>query len=252
MKRFFVTLEQSPEYFPFRLPVTDDFVVRHLSAVLRLKPSDQVIIVDDQREIAYLAQIEALGKKEAILSVLAPLAASPDPLPHTTLAASLIKEQRWDLLLQKVTELGVRTIQPLVSERCIIRLSSGDIAKKMERWGNVVRSAAEQSEGLFIPTILPPVTLPDFLSGLGDSSPAPLRLVLMERGPDRFSLKNAFNQAKAGQPLLMALGPEGGWTDGEQHLFLNANFLPVKLGQRILRTETAAMMAMAALVANQE
>ena len=246
LKRFFAPFAAPLSSFPVELEVTDDFVVRHLGTVMRAKPGETVVITDDYREIAYAARIEALQKKAVTFSVLGQLPQLVDPLPPTTLAVALIKEQRWDWLLQKATELGVRVIQPLLSERCIIRLSSGDVPKKLERWGGVLRSAAEQSEGLFIPTILPPVSVGHYLQQAPKDA---LRLVLMERGNDRLTLKSVLGQAKPQKPLILTIGPEGGWTDSEQAAFASAGFMPVSIGQRILRSETAAISAMAALVA---
>jgi 16S rRNA (uracil1498-N3)-methyltransferase len=249
LKRFFTPLAAPLDSFPVTLEVTDDFVVRHLGTVMRAKPGEIVIITDESREAAYVARIQALQKKTVTFTVIEQLPAAIDPLPPTTLAVALIKEQRWDWLLQKATELGARAIQPLFSERCIIRLSSGDIPKKLERWGGVLHSAAEQSEGLFIPAILPPVTVDQFLQ----QAPAEaLRLVLMERGANRSPLKSRLANASSQQPVILTIGPEGGWTDGELAAFTPAGFIPVSIGQRILRSETAAIAAMAALVAEMD
>jgi 16S rRNA (uracil1498-N3)-methyltransferase len=249
LKRFFAPLEAPIRSFPAELTVTDDFVVRHLGTVMRAKPGEMVIITDESRETVYIAQIQGLQKKSVVFTVQSQLPQGEDPLPHTTLAVALIKEQRWDWLLQKATELGVRSIQPLFSERCIIRLSASDIPKKLERWGGVLRSAAEQSEGLFIPAILPPLPLTPFLSQSAASGANALKLVLMERGENRLTLKNKLAQAQSGQPIILAVGPEGGWTEAEKASFTQAGFEPVSIGQRILRSETAAIAAMSAIVA---
>jgi len=250
LKRFFAPLEAALSAFPAELTVTDEFVVKHLGTVMRAKVGEQVVITDDARETAYLAEIQELQKRTVTFSVQGSLPKAVDPLPHTTLAVALIKEQRWDWLLQKATELGVRAIQPLFSERCIIRLSASDIPKKLERWGGVLRSAAEQSEGLFIPAILPPLSLAQFLSQSAETSPEALKLVLMERGENRQTLKNQLSQAKAEQPIILTIGPEGGWTAQEQGEFAKAGFDAVSIGQRILRSETAAIAALSNVVAN--
>ena len=248
-KHFFAPLPEPLENFPADLTVTDDFVVRHLGTVMRTKPGETVILTDDARATAYAARIVTVQKKSVAFNVLGQLPAPADLLPHVTLAVALIKEQRWDWLLQKATELGVRAIQPLFSERCMIRLGSADIPKKLERWGGVLRSAAEQSEGLFIPAILPPLPVAQCLQ----QAPAEaLKLLLMERGTNRQSLKTRLTQHDQAQPVILTIGPEGGWSDAEQAAAQSAGFISVSLGQRILRSETAAIAAMAALVAEMD
>jgi 16S rRNA (uracil1498-N3)-methyltransferase len=136
----------------------------------------------------------------------------------------------------------------LLSERTVIKLSEGDISKKQARWQAVVRSAAEQSEGLFIPQVLKPVHLPDFCPEFRKGEPdSALRMVLVERGA-RLALKSLLSGLQANQPVTIAIGPEGGWTAAELDALNRAGFVPASLGMRILRSETAAMAAMAAVV----
>lgn len=243
-KRFFVPLNESISTFPCELSVTDDVVVHHLRTVMRAKSGEAVVIVDGERGHAYAAVIQNLQKHSVFLRVEWKLEVETTSLPHAVLAVALIKEQRWDWLLQKATELGVRTIQPLLAERSVIRLGASDVPKKLERWQAVLRSAAEQSEGLFIPTILPPLAVQEYLA---QSSGDALRLLLRERGENRQSLKQALRTLQAEQSVTFAVGPEGGWAERELTAFEQAGFLSVSLGQRILRSETAAVAAMAAL-----
>jgi 16S rRNA (uracil1498-N3)-methyltransferase len=143
--------------------------------------------------------------------------------------------------------LGVRAIRPVVAERSVVRLTAADAARKQARWVGILRGAAEQSEGLFIPALSPPVALPELLAGLSDKQ-SPLKILLMERGPDRTPLKVMLRGVEAKQPVILAIGPEGGWTDDEARVFQMAGFRLASMGGRILRSETAAMAAMAALM----
>ncbi len=244
-KRFFVTLDSQLEAFPAEVTVSDEFTVHHLRTVMRAKPQEAVTLVDGEREISYAAIIQDLQKQVVILQVTQKLEIVPSRLPYAVLVVSLIKEQRWDWLLQKATELGVRTFQPLLAERSVIRLDAADIPKKLERWQAVLRSAAEQSEGLFVPAILPPLTVKDYLASL---SPGAMKLILRERGEERQTLKRQLAQLQPGQPSMFAIGPEGGWSDKELAVFEQAGFVSVSLGERILRSETAAIAAVSALV----
>lgn len=242
MHRFFVPFAAEFEAFPVEIEVTQAETVHHIRQVMRMKPGDAVVAVDGVREIAYTAELTAVDKHALGFRLLERLPSPEDSIPSVTLGVALIKEQRWDWLLQKVTELGVRCIVPLSAERCVVQVREAD--KKLARWRGVVQNAAEQSEGLFVPEITTPMSLSEF-AGLTEASP--LRLLLQERG-DRPSLQSIL--AKTGQPrrLAAAIGPEGGWSDKELQLFRFAGFQPVSLGQRILRSETAAMALMSALV----
>ncbi|MCE3235484.1 MAG: rRNA ((1498)-N(3))-methyltransferase [Vampirovibrio sp.] len=244
-KRFFVSLTEPLEQFPADIEVTDDIVVHHLRTVMRARTGESVVIVDGQRGQAYAAVLQDLQKHSVSLRVQRKLETLKTVLPQAVLAVALIKEQRWDWLLQKATELGVHTIQPLLADRTVIRLGDKDISKKLERWQAVLRSAAEQSEGLFIPQIMPPLSTNAYLGQMQSNT---LKLILRERGEHRQSLKQALKGFQTEQAAIFAIGPGGGWTDSELDAFEQAGFLPVSLGTRILRSETAAVAAMAALV----
>lgn len=242
LKRFFVNLPERISSLPVDVMVSDTFIAHHLKSVLRAKPGETVVIVD--AETAYEAVVTDLQKNSVDFRVEAKLPTITDNLPHVTLAVALIKEQRWDLLLQKATELGVRSIQPLLTERSVIRLDEKDFSKKLERWQSILRSAAEQSEGLFIPLVETPLSVQDYLKKSSDD----LRLMLQERGDVRKPMRDVLNAHPTKRSITLAIGPEGGWTVEELDFFEQSGFIGVSLGQRILRAETAAMASMAAVV----
>ncbi len=245
LKRFFVSLPVPVTDFPAQLTLEDEGVAHHLRSVMRAKVRESVVLVDGQRRQAYLATLQALEKRTLTVQVEQLLAQPDGKLPVVTLAVALIKEQRWDWLIQKATELGVEAIQPIASERTIIKLGEKDFCKKQERWEAVMRSAAEQSEGLFIPAILPPVSVKTLCH---QGSIQGQRILLAERGGHRETLQAILRKHPSAQALLFAIGPEGGWTDGELSQFEQAGFVFASLGQRIMRSETAAMAAMAVVV----
>lgn len=282
-KRFFVTMASTvqsesttgvlPSY-PFEMTVTDEDTLHHLRTVCRAKVGELVTVVDPAQEQAYQAVITALEKNALTLRVESPLPALLDSLPTVVLAAALLKEQRWDALLQKTVELGVRHIVPLRAERSVVRLSEKDFARKQIRWQAILRAAAEQSEGLFIPSmqsaqsvasLTPFVESDEFQAILHACKPqvpfkettgTVLKLLLRERGETRLPLKQCIAAWRARQTpeeaalsaIVLAVGPEGGWTANEIRQFQQAGFVEASLGERILRSETAAMAAMAALV----
>jgi 16S rRNA (uracil1498-N3)-methyltransferase len=246
-RRLIVSLPEVPVSLPAELAVTDIGAVRRLATVCRARPGERLALVDALREKLYAATVQTIGRDGVVFRLDTELPTPADTLPHVMLIAALIKEQRWDVLLQKTAELGVRAIRPVVAERSVVRLTPSDATRKRARWEGILRSAAEQSEGLFIPELTPPVALPELLDGLSDGQ-SPLKILLMERGPDRTPLKTLLRGVRAKQPVILAIGPEGGWTDGEARAFQAAGFRLASMGGRILRSETAAMAAMAALM----
>lgn len=249
LKRFFVTLPNIFDSFPIEVPIQDEALCHHLRNVIRAKPGEIIVVVDDAREVTYQAVITAIQKSSLTLQLEQLHQAPPDMIPPVTLAAALVKEQRWDWLLQKATELGARIIQPLMSEYSVVRLDAGEIPKKLERWQTLLRNAAEQSEGMFIPQILPPLTINNYLKQL---SPSALHLLLKERGAARSPMKAVLPQHENCKGIVLAIGPEGGWSDAEIDAFEQAGFQGVSLGNRILRSETAAIVALSAIIYETE
>src|SRR5690606_5270658 len=143
-----------------------------------------------------------------------------------------------------------RRIIPLQAERCTVKIHQvRDIEKKLARWQAVVQNAAEQSEGLFVPEITSPMSLMQFAGAVEE---VPVRLLLQERG-ERPALKAVLTHPDfQTSRYAAAIGPEGGWNEAELQLFRFAGFLPVSLGARILRSETAAMALMSALLYERE
>lgn len=272
-KRVLCALPSEPSVFPAEIQVCDEAMVHHLRVVCRAKPGYRLVVVDKVREIAYQAVIGDLGKDVVLLHLENRLETPPSAIPTVILAAALIKEQRWDVLLQKATELGVRAIQPLLAERSVVRLSEKDFERKQARWLSVLQSAAEQSEGLFVPKIYPPQSVSALIaltqagdtslsrwclppSGSLDQTASILKIVLRERGTERQPLKQVLSQYRrsshapstsSNQAILLTIGPEGGWSLSEIQAFRQGGFLEASLGARVLRSETAAMAVAAAV-----
>ncbi len=243
VKRFFVELPERFESFPADVETCDETTVHHLRNVVRARINERVVLVDDRRELAYAAVIREIQKASVVFSVEAVMPAPSKPLPTIMLAVALVKEQRWDWILQKSTELGVRTIQPLMGDHSVVRVSDSD--RKTGRWQAIVRSAAEQSEGLFIPDVAKPLTVKAFCV---QPQSGTVRILLSERGDERLPLKQLLPQIKPEQTVVFAIGPEGGWSDAEIAAFQQAGFVSTVFGDRILRSETAATAAISALI----
>ena len=228
--------------------IDDKATLHHVVTVQRLKVNQQVVAVHPQLERARVCSVISLSKKTLELKPLDLLPVAKTQLPEITLAMALIKEARWDWVLQKATELGVRTIQPLITEFTVV--SPNNIEHKLDRWQAICQTAALQSEGLFIPTVLPPIRLTEFLNQ--PNAENTVHLVALERQTEIIpSLKQVLNSVpKATTAFTVAIGAEGGWSDPEKALWqsVSSQWQAVSLGSRILRAETAALQTIGAIV----
>jgi 16S rRNA (uracil1498-N3)-methyltransferase len=215
----------------------DGPAANHIARVLRLEAGDAITAFDG-RGGEYEARIDAIRKDRVFLSVGAHRAIEREsPLP-ITLAQGISRGERMDLVVQKATELGVRRIVPLLTERSVVRLDAKQSEAKRRHWRAIVVAACEQCGR----NTLPEVALPQRLEALLGASDAALqRLVLSPLGERRLS------ELSCDGPLLILIGPEGGLSDAELTVARNAGFRAIRLGPRILRTETAALAALAAM-----
>ena len=266
LRRFFVRrLESDSEQ---QQAVIDDAQqIQRLRKVLRLSAGDQLIAIDGGTiPASFLAEITSIERNQVLLTLLEALPIDQHPdcsPPFITMGAALIKNQRWDWLIQKTTELGVHHIVPIQAARTVVTIDTPkDVLKKQERWQQIAQSAAEQSERVRIPAIDTPVSLQAFCASEAVQN-ASLKLVLLERedlvsgNPLADSVPHlqsclrstsaAENKISPTESIAFALGPEGGWTPGEVTQLLDSGFQPVSLGHRILRSETAAATFLSAV-----
>ena len=158
--------------------------------------------------------------------------------PNITIALSIFKFDRMEWAIEKCTELGVAQIIPVIAARTEAHLAAA-AAKRMERWQRIGRQATEQSRRTSPPQISEPIRLKNAVS-----LPASKRIVLAEIERD-LPLKEALESHHPDHELILAFGPEGGWTEAELKLFRDAGWTSASLGTSILRTETAAIAAVA-------
>ena len=237
MHRFFADPERRTEDGVY-LSAED---ARHAATVLRLRPGQQVqVFLDGQLLDTEIISSDAKDVLVRILSVLP----STEPALSVTLFQGLPKSDKMDLIVQKATELGVSRIVPLIMERCVSRPDLKDADRKTERWRKIAREAAKQSCRCAVPEIASPVSLrglPD-LPGLPETNIVPWEEA-GSYGPLAFR-----NSHPSLSSLGILIGPEGG-IDAEEIAFLkSAGFIPLTLGKRILRTETAGLAAVAAFM----
>ena len=161
---------------------------------------------------------------------------SPSP-PQVTLALAIFKFDRMEWAIEKCAELGAAHIVPVIAHRTDPRLASA-ASKRVERWRRIARQAAEQSRQVQPPEIRDPVRLGE-AAGLRGA-----RRILLAEGEKETTLLEALPDSTSAD-VVLALGPEGGWTEGEVEVFRAAGWLPASLGNTILRAETAAIAATA-------
>jgi 16S rRNA (uracil1498-N3)-methyltransferase len=211
----------------------------HIARVLRLAVGDPLTLFDG-RGGEHAARIEGL-RKGAVVVVVGEASATDreSPLP-LTLAQGISRGERMDWVVQKATELGVTRIVPLMTERSIVRLDARQAARKLQHWQGIAVAACEQSGRNRIPGIASPLGLHDFLQGRQKDGAT--RLLLSPSGALGIGELQALERG-----LIVLIGPEGSLSESEQHAALDAGFIAVRLGPRILRTETAAVAALTLL-----
>jgi len=210
---------------------------RHLTRVLRLRPG-QALTLFNGGGGEYAATIEAMHGEKVEVAVGEAQAIERESPLILTLAQGVSRGERMDLVVQKATELGASSIVPLLTERSVVRLSAPQAARKLEHWRAIAVSACEQSGRNRLPKVLSLLPLADFLGQAGSGS----RLLLSPTGSTRLQDVPAPISS-----VTVLIGPEGGLAGAEQSAALAAGFTAVRLGPRILRTETAAIAALTVL-----
>jgi 16S rRNA (uracil1498-N3)-methyltransferase len=209
----------------------------HITRVLRLRAGDALTLFNGQGG-EYPARIaEARGGRLTVaLGEAQPI--ERESALGLTLAQGVSRGERMDLVVQKATELGVGAIAPVFTERSVVRLSAPQAARKLEHWRAIAVAACEQSGRNRLPRLSAPVPLADFLKAAEPGT----RLLLSPGAPAR--IRDLPQPAAA---VTVLIGPEGGLTEPERESAVAAGFTPVRLGPRVLRTETAALAALSVL-----
>ena len=231
-------------YTPQALAVADTLELesaasKHLLTVLRLKAGASLVLFDGSgRE--FDARLAAVMGRRAQATVTAEHTAHSESPLTVTLVQGISRGERMDYSLQKAVELGVSAIVPVIAERSVVRLDGAGAARKLAHWQQLIISACEQSGRVRLPPVTAPLPLGQYLAQepSGDT-----KLLLDPDSPVSFT---ALAQPPAGSILLL-VGPEGGWSDPERHAARTAGFQGIRLGPRILRTETASVVALSLL-----
>ncbi len=217
---------------------------RHARDVLRLQSGDEIFVFDGAgRE--FQCSVQTIARTEAELSVITEVEpARPESPLNLSLAIALLKGEKFDLVIQKTTELGVKRIVPLDTERGDVRLRDGDAQKRLTRWRRIALESAKQTGRAYVPEIDAPLAFNLMLRSAGDNNG--MLLMFSERaGKSLSEATNGFGSQS--KETIALVGPEGGWSDDEIELAREAAWEIVTLGGRTLRAETAGIMVVALL-----
>ncbi len=216
----------------------------HLARVLRLRAGDALTIFNG-RGGEFAARVDAFQKDSVAVSVEEYRAIDTESPVSLTLAQGISRGERMDWVIQKATELGASRIVPVFTKRSVVRLDEKQAERKLQHWRAIAIAACEQCGRNRIPELPQPVELYDLLASAGcapsaDPQPSgPTRLLLSPTGNARL-----VDLEGPGAGITVLIGPEGGLEDVEQETALAAGFEAVRLGPRVLRTETAAIAAL--------
>lgn len=216
---------------------------RHARTVLRLGPDSEVQVV--LGETLYNAQIMDIGET-ARVRLLGTLP-SPEPKTRVTLYQGLPKGDKMDFIVQKCTEAGIHTIVPVNMPRCVARLQEKDAPKKVERWQRIAKEAAKQSARTHVPQVLAPISVRTLLERIPSHA---LCLVPWEDAQG-LSVKGALTKTSV-REIAIVIGPEGGMDEQTVEALKASGALPVTLGRRIFRTETAGLAALIMALSYQD
>ena len=235
MHRFFI-----PQLYNEEMTITG-VDAKHIGKVLRMQPGDKLQIVSDDG-VSALAEVASITESTVVVRCLEKLAESHEPAVKITLAQGLAKGEKMDFIIQKAVELGAYSIVPVAMEHSVVRLDGSKADKKVERWQKIAEAAAKQSKRDIIPQVQDVQTVKEMLA----NNDCKTKIIAYEC-EDRMSLKTALREAGQMEDLLLSIGPEGGISEGELAKAREAGAVPVSLGRRILRAETAGLVAMSAI-----
>ncbi len=225
MQRYFVK-DKKDNYL-----ILEDSDIHHIKNVMRNQVGDKIECV--YKEIVYLCEIE--NPNSPMVKIIESQEEKCELNCDVTIAIALVKEQKMDLILQKLTELGVNHIIPVKMERSIIKLDNFKFNQKKERWQKICKEASEQSKRNKIPEIMDLVSIDDLKQLSFDQ-----KFVCSTQNQE--NLVNNYLQDKMNYAtMIFVIGPEGGISSGEEEKLKSFGYIPISLGSRIMRVETAAI-----------
>ena len=240
MQRFFVTPDQVGED-KIRIQGSD---VNHMKNVLRMRPGEEVMVSDGNNR-QYRCRVEDYPEGEAVLAILEAGLVDTELPSRIYLFQGLPKQEKMELIVQKAVELGVCQVIPVQTRRCVVKLDAKKAAKKVQRWQQIAESAAKQAGRGYIPAVSEVMT---FQEALAFSETLDIRLIPYELADGMEGTRKILDGIRPGQSVGIFIGPEGGFEKEEVSRAVEAGAMPITLGKRILRTETAGIAVLSILM----
>jgi len=206
----------------------EDF--HHIKTVMRMNLGDSVEVVFDEK--LFLGEIIDISKN--VLVKIIKEIENEEVLPNVFIAQALVKEQKMDFILQKATELGVSGVIPVSTTRSIVKINE-KMDKKNIRWQKIVKEASEQSKRVNIPLVDRVLTIDEIAKLDYD-----VKILCTVNELSR-SIKKVLQKVSIHDRIIIVVGPEGGFTTLEEETLVNAGYVPITLGNTVLRTETVAL-----------
>jgi 16S rRNA (uracil1498-N3)-methyltransferase len=232
MHKFFVNNENIVGH---RILINGDDV-NHIYRVLRLNRDDEILISSGNGK-EYICKIVDVNKREVVCEVVESFDNTSEPPVNIILYQGLPKAQKMELIIQKCVEIGVVKIQPVLTQRVVVKTEGKDISNKLERWNKIAEEAAKQSNRGILPEVLPLISFEQAVEELKNMD---LGLIPYEKEKSK-GLKEVLEGASSAKTIGILIGPEGGFEETEVSNCVEKGIIPVTLGPRILRTETAGL-----------
>ena len=234
MKRIFLP----PEKIFRDKAIIDGTDVKYLTHVLRSSLGDEITLLDGTGK-GYKGKIASINKNKIEVQIKEAIKMETESSIDITLAQGIPKAEKMEIVIQKTTELGIKNIVPLITQRSVVKTKS---PVRLERWAKIAISSAQQSGRSKVPLIDGITGYREFLShGFSGTG------LIFYEGENKRGLKELLRGLKSVKEITFLIGPEGGFTNEEVELATRRGFTPVGLGPRILRTETAAITALSIL-----
>lgn len=222
--------------------------VNHIKNVLRMKPSEKVAVTDEDG-VEYRCEIRELDEETVWLDVLEKSDVSHELSAEITLFQGLPKNDKMELIIQKAVELGVHEVVPVETRRCVVKLDAKKKENKVRRWNAIAESAAKQSKRSKIPKVSEVV---NFQEAVEMAKGYDVVCIPYEQAEGMESLQKFLGQIHSGIKAAVYIGPEGGFEEEEVRAAMENGVMPVSLGKRVLRTETAGMALLSMMMLTLE
>ncbi|GMB07576.1 16S rRNA (uracil1498-N3)-methyltransferase [Thermolongibacillus altinsuensis] len=242
MQQYFISNEQ---IYGDRLDIRGDDV-HHIARVMRMNTGDRLLCCNEDGQTA-LCKIEEISNDFVRCRIIEWIQVDVELPAHVYIANGLLKGDKFELVIQKGTELGAFSFIPLKAARSVVKWDEKKGDKKIERWQKIAKEAAEQSHRTRIPSIFSPLSIEQLIEWSRDVDYKIIAYEEEAKRGERKQLKNILRQLQRGQSIVAVFGPEGGFSEQEVAMLKENGFISCSLGPRILRAETAPLYFLSAV-----